>query len=144
VLWKLNRRERRSSRIFDKLVRESGKSADECSGEDWYADYGNESVEIDAAKRKAISDELFYEAQKLYLPTPAYNDETKWDSDRALNSPTRYLTPEAMTELRAAIRKERAERRATVESWLKVIGSSIGILTGLVGALIGLIAIWKK
>jgi hypothetical protein len=49
-----------------------------------------------------------------------------------------------MTELRSAIRKEQAERRAVVEWWLKVVGGSVGILTGLVGALIGLIAILKK
>ncbi len=49
-----------------------------------------------------------------------------------------------MTDLRGAIRKEQAERCAVVEWWLKVVGSSVGILTGLVGALIGLVAILKK
>ncbi len=54
------------------------------------------------------------------------------------------LTPEAMTELRAAIRKERRERRETVDSWAKIIGRIITICTGLVGAIIGLVAVWKK
>jgi len=103
-----------------------------------------EDIDIEAQEKKAISDELFYDAQRLYLPTPKHDDKEKWDSDGALYTPTRYLTAEAMTELRTAIRKERAERRAVVESWLKVLGGSIGILTGLVGALIGLVAIWKK
>lgn len=143
-LWKLRVRARKSERIFDRLVRESGKSIEDCSGEDWYADYGNEEISIDADERKAISDELQYEAQKLYLPTPALNDEQKWDSDHALNSPTRFLTPEAMTELRSSIRKERAERRAVFEWWFKILGGAVGIITGLVGALIGLIAILKK
>jgi hypothetical protein len=30
------------------------------------------------------------------------------------------------------------------EWWLKVLGGAVGILTGLIGALIGLVAIWKK
>lgn len=47
-------------------------------------------------------------------------------------------------ELRAAIRKELAERRAVIEWRLKVIGGLVGIVTGLVGALIALIAILKK
>lgn len=144
TLWKLRLRERRSTRIFNRRVRESGKSVAECSGEEWYADAGYEELEIEAAEKKAISDDLMYQAQRLYLPTPSLNDQQKWDSDHALYSPTRYLTAEAMTELRATIRKERAERRAVLEWWLKVLGGAVGILTGLIGTVIGLVAIWKK
>jgi hypothetical protein len=143
ILWKLRARQRRSDRIFNKLVRQSGKPASECSDESWYADAGCESMEIEYQEKKAISDELYYQAQRLYLPTPEYDDNDKLASDYSVLQ-RRYLTAEAMTELRTAIRKERAERRAVVESWLKVVGGSIGILTGLVGALIGLVAIWKK
>jgi len=125
-------------------VRESGKSLAECTGESWYADGCIDSICIDAEEKKAISDELQYEAQKLYLPTPSLNDEQKWDSDHSLHSPTRFLTPEAMLELRSAIRKERTEQRAVIEWWFKILGGAVGIITGLVGALIGLIAIWKK
>jgi hypothetical protein len=126
------------------LAKHTGKSVAECTGEQWYGDSVIDEIDIDAQEKKAISDELCFQAQRLYLPTPRFDDEEKWESDGALNSPTRYLTAEAMTDLRSAIRKELAERRAVVESWLKVVGGSIGILTGLVGALIGLVAIWKK
>ena|SRR5712671_225895 len=144
TLWKLRLRQRKSNRIFNQLVRESGKPVAECTNEQWYEDGVLNDVDIDGQEKKAISDELYHQAQRLYLPTPRFDDGAKWDSDGALYSPTRFLTPEAMTELRSAIRKERAERRAVVESWLKVLGGSIGILTGLIGALIGLVAIWKK
>jgi hypothetical protein len=144
TLWKLRMRARKSDRIFNRLVRESGKPLAECSGEEWYADGCIDSISIEAEEKKAISDELQYEAQKLYLPTPALNDEQKWDSDHAINTPTRFLTPEAMTELRSAIRKERAEQRAVIEWWFKILGGAVGIVTGLIGALIGLVAIWKK
>ena len=107
TLWKLRLRQRRSNRIFNRLVRESGKSVAECTNEQWYADGVLEDVDIEAQEKKAISDELYYEAQKLYLPTPRHDDNEQWDSDCALYSPTRYLTAEAMTELRTAIRKER-------------------------------------
>jgi CRISPR/Cas system CSM-associated protein Csm4 (group 5 of RAMP superfamily) len=143
-LWKLRLRQRRSDRIFNLLVRESGKLAADCSDEQWYGDAIMDEIEIEAAEKKAISDELLYEAQRLYLPTPSHDDKQKWDSDHSLYSPTRYLTPEAMTELRGAIRKERAEQRVVFEWWLKVLGGAVGILTGLIGALIGLVAIWKK
>jgi hypothetical protein len=145
TLWKLRQRQQRADRIFNRFVRESGKPAADCSDQHWYADAMMEWIAIEAAEKKAISDELLTEAQRLYLPTPSHNDEQKWDSDlHALHSPTRYLTPEAMTELRGAIRKERAEQRVLFEWWLKVLGGAVGILTGLIGALIGLVAIWKK
>ena len=48
-----------------------------------------------------------------------------------------------MTELRATIRKEEKERREVFEWWVKVIGGFITIGTGLVGALIGLVSVWK-
>jgi UPF0716 family protein affecting phage T7 exclusion len=48
-----------------------------------------------------------------------------------------------MTELRQAIRRERKERREAFEFWLKAIGGVILVLTGLVGALIGLLSIAK-
>jgi len=48
-----------------------------------------------------------------------------------------------MTEVRATIRKEKRERRESVEWWVKIISGLITIGTGLVGALIGLVAVWK-
>ena len=44
---------------------------------------------------------------------------------------------------RAAIRNEKRARRETVEWWVKIIGGFITIVTGLVGALIGLISVLK-
>jgi len=142
-LWRIHSRQRKNDRVFSQLVKESGKSVEECSAESWYADLGNEEISLDAEERKTITDELIDEAHRLYLPVPLWNDQSKWDSDYA-EPPTRYLTPQAMNELRAAIRKEQAERRAVLEWWLKALGGAVGILTGLIGALIGLIAILKK
>jgi hypothetical protein len=105
TLWKLRSRQGKANRIFDRLVKESGKSADDCSGEDWYADYMIECIEVEALAT-AVTDELLSQAQALYLPVPAYGDNEKWDSDHAISSPTKLLKPEVMTELRAAIRKE--------------------------------------
>ncbi len=106
---------------------------------------GHYEYEELAWKRKAlVSQSLINEADGLHLPRPQYNDKEKWDS----NCPEHVerilaLTPEAMTELRTTIRKEKRERRETVEWWVKIIGGLITIGTGLVGALIGLVSVWK-
>jgi hypothetical protein len=144
ALWKIRSRQRKSDRTFNRLVKESGKSVEACSSESWYADLGNEDIGSEIDERLLMSDELRSEASRLYLPIPSLSDGTKWDSDHTAWSPRPFMTHEAITELRSAIRKERAERRAVFEWWLKVLGGTVGILTGLVGALIGLIAIWKK
>src|SRR5690349_17304440 len=44
TLWKLRLRQGRANRIFNRLLRESGKPLEECSGEEWYADAGNEDI----------------------------------------------------------------------------------------------------
>ena|SRR2546427_4299966 len=142
-LRKIRRELRKSDRQYYRTLRKSGKKQEECTGETWYLDWMIDNIWSEAQERKAISDELEYQAQKLYLPTPSLDNEEDWDTDHA-NPPTRFLTAKAMSELRSAIRKERAERRAVIEWWLKALGGLIGVVTGLVGALIGLFAIWKK
>lgn len=142
-LWKLRRDLRKSDRQYYRTLRQSGKKEEDITGERWYADWMFANISADAEERKLISDELEHQAQQLYLPTPLWDDDESWDSDHG-NPPTRYLTPKAMTELRASIRKERMERRAVIEWWFKVVGGAVGILTGLIGALIGLVAIWKR
>jgi flagellar motor component MotA len=54
------------------------------------------------------------------------------------------LTPEAMTELNAVIRNEKKARREVWESWAKIAGALVASLTGIIGGIIGLVAIWKK
>lgn len=49
-----------------------------------------------------------------------------------------------MMELNTAIRQERRARRDEMEWFEKMGGGLITILTGLVGAVIGLVAVWEK
>jgi hypothetical protein len=141
-IWKIRRLQRRSNAEWDRRIKESGKPADKCTSEPWYAHYAFEDIGSDAEIRKLVSDELEWQATALFLPVP-WGDETSWETDGA--SPrTRYMTAQAMTDLRTAIRKERMARREAIEWWVKVIGGAVGILTGLIGALIGLVAVWRR
>jgi hypothetical protein len=142
-LWKVRRELAKADRQYYRTLRESGKKEDHCTGEPWYADWMIANISAEAEERKAISNGLVSQARQLYLPVPPLDTGENWDSGFD-NPPTRYLTDKAMTELRSTIRKERMERRAVIEWWFKVVGGAVGILTGLVGALIGLLAVWKK
>jgi hypothetical protein len=149
VQWK-NRKLRKSRHVLEKqfnsVARESKRKKDRAILDEWYSINGWEFDSIDAEIKHNDTRDLLDEAEGLYLPTPDRGDESKWISKDDLNSFENWsvLTPEAMTELRAAIRKERRERRETVESWAKIIGTIITICTGLVGAVIGLVAVWKR
>jgi hypothetical protein len=128
---------------FDDRVKKSGKSLGECSGESWYADFMNEIISLETDEKKLVSDSLEFEARSLWLPIPPQEDTTKWQETMD-NTDRWFLSPLGMTELRTAIRKERAEQRAITEWWLKTLGAAVGILTGLIGALIGLVSVLRK
>ena len=114
--------------------------------EAWEDNHAEEFDVIDTQIKETFSRDLLDQARELYLPTPSFNDKTKWVSENEFShtGPWSILTPEAMIELNGAIRKERQARREILEWWIKVIGGFVTILTGLVGAGIGLVAVWKK
>jgi 5-formyltetrahydrofolate cyclo-ligase len=149
-LWWKNRKLRKSRQALEKQYNDAAKDAKRKKSHDildeWYSVNGWEFDSIDAEIKHNDSRDLLDEAESLYLPTPERSDETKWISKDDLNSFENWsvLTPEAMTDLRTSIRKERRERRETVDSWAKIIGTIITICTGLVGAIIGLVAVLKK
>jgi hypothetical protein len=80
---------------------------------------------------------LIEEAQRLLIPTPAF--DTKEDSpwERAVTASHYQLKREQLAALRSAIRKEKKERREGLQSWA-------ALSIGLVGALIGLFSALKK
>ena len=88
------------------------------------------------ARTKRLSDV----ANELMIHVPSWwepKERDKWEEGRFVR---RYLTREAMNELRAAIRAERKARWELIVMWAPVIG----MLTGLVGATTGLIAVLSK
>jgi len=89
-----------------------------------------ETSEFDAEIEELWSLRLLKKARKLYIPLEGLKwQETPWGN--------RVLSYETQSALYRAIQNE---RRGRWEFWLKVLTS----LTGLAGALIGLVAILKK
>jgi hypothetical protein len=148
--WMENRKARARRRKLEKELNSAASEAkrrkDSRILDDWYTVNGWEFDSIDAEIKHNDSRDLMDQAAGLYVPTPGPNEKDKWVSKEDLNSFENWsvLTPEAMTELRSAIRKERRERREAIESWAKILAAVITVVTGLVGAVIGLVAVWKK
>lgn len=144
-LNKLNRRWKKLVEEGRRLYGESKTKNDANIFGDWLEEHRSEFESIRWARKDLISQALLMEADRISLPRPQYSDKSKWESpDKAIfYGENLVLTIEAMAELRGAIRKERRERRETFESWAKIISSLVAILTGLVGALIGLFSILK-
>ena len=90
-----------------------------------------------------ISEHLLSQAIKYRLPFPSeeYNDDKYVNLDFTRRS---VLSYDAERELRSAIRVERKERSELARSWLTGIAVIIGAVTGLIGALIGLLTLlWR-
>lgn len=85
---------------------------------------------------------LFRELDRLRLPRPKFTDET-WTGGPPLGN-VEWLTKSAILKVRDEIRKERKERSDIARSWLAAVAPLLSALTGLVGALIGLLAYLAK
>jgi hypothetical protein len=142
-LFMLVRQERALDKEWKRKNAEAEERKEPAILEEWENSYGDLVYEdLRWSRNKLVSDELLREADELYLPRPQFDDATKWENKEdyyGMPRPGFVLTAAAMTELRASIRKEKKERREAFEWWIKLFGS----LTGLVGALIGLVSIWR-
>lgn len=144
ALYRLSLREKKVDAEEERIRKKAKEDKNAHLLDDWYESFGSwEYEEIEWSRKRIVSDSLIREADELHVPRPKHGDKDKWEKDKPLLAPGNVLTPEAMVEVRSAIRKEKRERRETVEWWLKIIGGIITIGTGLVGALIGLVSVWK-
>jgi len=90
---------------------------------------------IDESIRIFVTNYLLMQADRLFLPTPPYEDEKMWT--QVDSGERRVLTALGISSVRTAMRAELAQRR---EFFLKVLAA----LTGVIGAATGLLAIWLK
>lgn len=144
ALYKLNRREKKLDAEARRVHKEAKEKKNQGIFHEWIRtvfDYEYEHIEWEG--RRIASDRLIEDADELDVPRPLNIDKDKWLQDRPDWATGNVLALEAMVELRTTIRAEKRARRETIEWWVKIIGGLITIVTGLVGALIGLVSVWK-
>jgi len=142
-LRRLQKKRHRIAARYSKLYRmakKKNKGHDECeqiSGEasmdDQIAEYEIESL---------VTWELVRRAELLFIPVPASTDNEYWKDAYAPNQ--RHLTALGVSKVRDAIREEERKRREARLSFLDIAAKLVVMLTGLVGATIGLVSILKK
>lgn len=139
--WWEARKEIRSLRRSIKELEEKYAPLVDAAGEDEYLVIDNYIDDVSAYEPRLKflkTNQLLRKATKLGIDVPAKN--TDWFSDTYsvhVDSHYRVLTELGEAKVRNLIRKQ---KREDMEWWLKVIGA----LTGLIGVLIGLVAILKK
>jgi hypothetical protein len=144
ALFKLRREEKLLAATGKQIRQQAREKNNPEIYDEWYESEARYEYEGIAWFRKRVfSDSVLEEAEELNLPRPYPGEKGKFEEDRPPMVPGDVLTLEVMAELRSAIRKERRERRETFEWWVKILGGVLTLVTGLVGALIGLAAILK-
>jgi hypothetical protein len=143
-LWRLSRDRRRIQRQYAAkyaAAEKEGKSKDEL----WalLTDKSGENRYVDESIIAAETSYLFEVAYRLRIPVPDYSNKELWVETSYVGH-RQILTDKALADFRTAIRKEQNERWQYLELRLKVLGVLLTGLTGAIGALIGLIAIYKK
>ncbi len=146
--WKLRRQRRKLEKESKSVQAEAWEKKDERIYDEWYAKNGWQFEAIDWWIKENDSRDLLDQAEGMYLPTPGVNDKDKWvdqgEFPPGIQQYWSVLTPEAMTELNAAIRQEKKARREVWESWAKIIATIVTGVAGIIGTIIGLVAILKK
>jgi hypothetical protein len=144
--WKLEQARRKLSKESKRVSKEAREKKQGGIYEEWYSINGWEFDVIDYSIKENDSRDLIDQAEKRYLPTPSPNDKDKWVPKDELPPGYRWfiLTQEAMAELRTAVRQEDKARLEIWELRFKIAGAVATIGTGLIGSLIGLVAILKK
>lgn len=138
--WELRKlqRDRTKMRSVYKQEKEQArrdkKSSDEIAEIEQRAWFEQELVddEIESLESRY----LIESAERLILPIPMFSkDSDAWRQSSQLG--LNLLTRKGMATLRSTIRAERKERREAKMIWVAAI-------TGILGTLTGLIAVWKS
>lgn len=134
-LWRLQRNRARISQLYKNEIssaRQEKISSDEI--EKLRHEERFETELVDDAISELATRHLYQTAYRYLVPQPGLDEEEMWEESPVTGK--RLLTSKGISELRAAIRKERRERSEHLWMWLAG-------LTGLVGALSGLMALLK-
>jgi len=100
-----------------------------------YSSYFEETM-VDEEISILATDSLICKARRRFVPTPSREDEGMWEQCNTVSN--RYvLTNKGISELRSSLRKERKEQ-------VEFVVMILAILTGIIGAATGLVAVIMK
>ena len=136
-------KEREKNRaFFGKLIRAEKQKKDRDAVQSLISEFHSEDEVIEMRIDALITHTLVSDAESLFLPVPERSDKKLWKE--SYTSGQYCLSPEGISLLRDAIRDEKKKRREVRFAYIEVIGKVVAMLTGLVGACIGLASILRR
>jgi hypothetical protein len=146
-LWRVKLRKRKAERKFyaefEKLKSDKKTSQDAFnlhSADEYYT-----LKSIDEWIDSILSDRLTQKARELDVEMPGTNDRTCWQQFE--DSEVWYLTPHGRSLVRKLVDEEKTRRFEVATRWVKLIAMLapvLGAAAGVIGAMIGWVAIHKK
>ncbi len=135
-IYRLSRELASTRRFYERHITEARKRrAPRAEIEQLYDEMRLQTEVTDLELDRLITIRLRRVADRLLLTLPKYEDKEVWEKENPLNY--LILTHEGMKSVRRSIRQA---RREAAEYFLKWVVPMIGII----GALTGLIAVWKR
>ena len=115
-------------------ARKEGKPSDDIQFLE-HSSYFEESM-VDEEISILATDNLIRKARRRFVPTPSRDDDGMWEQCDTISN--RYvLTSKGISELRSSLRNERKEQ-------VELVVMVLAILTGIIGAATGLVAVIMK
>jgi hypothetical protein len=133
-LKKLRKDRDRVTAIWDEKRRAMVKPNKDRSDEFWDA-RRSEIAPINEQIDQQLSMQLVAQAERWDVPVPKFTDDDSGPWTEPEYSSHYFLNEAARAELRSAIRKEKKERSEILRTWLTVILSVIGAVTGIAALL---------
>lgn len=128
-------------RMRDKEIATARKAKDLNRVEELRRDYDNELSVHEEEQAIYLTRNLIGKARRLHVPTPRWHNDDRTESEFWYTGHHMYekcLTSEGVSKVREEIRREINARHESLSHWLKWIAP----LTGIMGTIIGLVAVY--
>lgn len=136
--WKKYRKLKREIILLEKEESTLGENTNPKEKSELYSKLGDRHRKLSAIE----TDKILSKVQKLGIELPTGKKHWWWDDiDYEGEDFRNYLTDDGKAGVKKLIRNE---RRNSVDWWVKMIVSVLAALTGLIGSIIGVLAVLKK
>jgi hypothetical protein len=142
-LARLMRQRRHLQRRHEELWQDARSQKMPTSEKDAMSRQSNEDLRLFDLKIAELQSNYYIgQSISLSVEPPSLQEPNAWVS--SLRTGTGHLTLHGVAQLRSLLGTARKERSEHLRNWLSTIGTIFAALTGVIGALIGLLAFLKK
>ena len=138
-LWEEQRERTKLKKTFDRLISQARKEKNQEEADSLISEFITERDQINDIINGLETTRIQEEAERLGIPIPPFLDAESWE--QGFNPNIFLLSSKARLQLCGEIRKERRRRWEDRTLWISRI---LLPLLALIGAMRGLVSVWKK